>query len=29
MKTVIKKIKGDWIEVLNNCRSTINKEELV
>ena len=28
MKTVIKKVKGDWVEVLNNCRSTINKEEI-
>lgn len=25
MKTKIIKVKGDWIEVLNDCRSTVNK----
>lgn len=28
MKTEIKKIKGDWEEVVNDCRSTAGKEEL-
>jgi hypothetical protein len=28
MKTEILKIKGDWTEVLNDCRATVKKEEL-
>lgn len=27
MKTEILKIKGDWLEVLNDCRSTVSKPE--
>ena len=28
MKTEILKIKGDWQEVVNDCRATVNKPEL-
>lgn len=28
MKTEILKIKGDWTEVVNDCRSTVSKSEL-
>ena len=28
MKTEILKIKGDWEEVVNDCRATVGKEEL-
>lgn len=28
MKTKILKIKGDWLEILNDCRFTVNKKDL-
>ena len=28
MKTEIIKIKGDWEEVVNDCRATVGKDEL-
>ena len=26
MKTEILKVKGDWLEVVNDCRATVGKE---
>ena len=28
MKTEILKVKGDWAEVVDDCRATVGKEEL-